>query len=111
MHDEELIIFVEIGLVCRGDRAPVEAANHVCDLFDAKGDEPVAQVAQRFAAGCVGKFVSLKNRPGIDFRVHVMDGDADWNMLQQRPLGTTHATNFRQQTQMHVENSETWNLK
>ena len=107
VHDEELVIFIEIGLRRCRDRAPIESGNHFCDFLDAKSDQPIAQVAERFAPDCIGKFTSLKNRPGIDSRIHVMDGDADWNMVQQRPLRTAHAANFRQQAQVHVEDAET----
>jgi hypothetical protein len=44
MHDEELIVFVQIGLWCCGDRTAIEGDNHVNQLGDGEGDETVAQV-------------------------------------------------------------------
>jgi hypothetical protein len=53
MHDEELAIFIPISISisisiglwrCR-DRATIETRNHLTGLGDAKGDEPVAQIA------------------------------------------------------------------
>src|SRR5580704_1367098 len=106
MHDEELIVSVKIGLRFSRDGALIETGYDLCKLLDAKSNEPVAQIVERFALGGPGKFIALKNRPGIDSRVHVMDGNADWNLSEQGPLRAAHAANFRQQAEVHVQDSE-----
>ena len=102
MHYKKLIIPIKIDLRRCRDSAPIESCNHLCELLDTKSDEPVAQVAKRFALGCAGELTFLKNRPGINPRVHVMNGDANWNMLQQRPLRAAHTPDLRQQAKVHI---------
>jgi len=49
MHDEELTVLIcggmKKGLRRRCDRALIETGDHFPDLFDAKSNKPVAQVA------------------------------------------------------------------
>ena len=106
MHDEELAIFMEVRLWDCGNRAPVEIGNHLGSLVDAKRDQAIAQVIERFAPGCIWKLPSLKDWPSVDARIDVMDGDPNWNMVQQRPLGSAHAADFRQQAEVYVEDSD-----
>jgi len=45
MHNEELAIFIEIRLRSCGNGVPIETGNNFRDLFDAEGDEAIAQIA------------------------------------------------------------------
>src|SRR5208282_2513838 len=107
VHHKELIIAIGIRLRFRRDSALIESRNYLPDFIDPKSNQPIAQVAERFALGCVGKLISLKNRASVDSRVYIVNGDADWNLFQQRPLWAAHATNFRQQCEVDVEHAET----
>ena len=82
MHNEKLIIFVEIRLWHSLDRAPIKTGNNLRSFIYAERDKPIAQIAERLALYCAGEFISLQYRTGIDPCIHVVNRDADWNILQ-----------------------------
>src|SRR5580692_3282969 len=100
MHDEELTVLICGGmkrsLRRRRDGALSETGDHFPCLFDAKCNQSVTQVAKRFAAVYIRKFKSLKNRSRVNSRIHEVNGDADGNTVQQRPLRTAHSADFGQ---------------
>jgi len=111
MQYEKLSVVIDLRLRGRADLAAVESGNDLGHLINSESSEPVTQVADRFGMRRIRQFASPQDVASVDPFINVVNGYAEGNVFQQRPLRAAHASYLGQQTQMRIENSEAWHIQ